>query len=817
MDVESIVKNMTLKEKCVILSGKNIWQTWDFPQRGIPSARLADGPHGLRRQTGSADHLGLNPSEKATCFPTVATVANSWDTDLAEEIGKAIGREAAAQGVNVLLGPGLNIKRNPLCGRNFEYFSEDPYLSGKMAAAYVSGIQQNGVAACPKHYAANSQELRRMSSNSVLDERTLREIYLTAFEIVVKEARPAALMSSYNEVNGEYANENPHLLRDILRNEWGFQGSVITDWGGSNDHVKGVLCGSTLEMPSPGLDSARQLIKAAEDGTVPEEIINRRVRELLHLISATQPAVSGPPDSFDEEAHHALARRAAAESIVLLKNEGSLLPLAQGTRVAVIGDFALKPRYQGAGSSLVNPTKLDFFTDCFDAVPWIPVGTEAGFMRNGAENETMQERAVALAGRADVVLLFLGLDETDEGEGKDRAHLRLPDNQTALFGAVEAANPNVAVILSAGSPVELPWANRAKAIVHCYLPGQAGACALSDVIAGKVNPSGKLSETMPLRYDDVPSRRYFPAIGRNAEYRESVYVGYRYYDKADIPVLFPFGHGLSYTTFAYSDLDANEKEIRFTLTNTGNRAGAEIAQFYVEKKDSVLFRPAKELKGFRKVFLEAGEAKRVVIPTDDKTFRVRNVKTNRWETEGGEYHILIGASSRSVRLRTVVCVKGVLETNPYGESSLPSYVSGDVRQVSDAEFEALMGRPLEKEEESQWIGSNDPLFLMRRAKSRLARFIYKLLSGRLEKSETAGTPNMNLLFVLNLTFRGIAKLTGGMVSGGMVAGLVRMVNGQFFSGMRAVIAGHFKNAKANKRMLAELLAAARADTDKPKV
>ena len=583
MDYANTIKKLNLEQKCALLSGAGTFTTRDCPKAGVPSITLSDGPNGVRKQAGTADHLGLNPSVPATCFPTAATVACSWDPALGEEIGRAMGEEAAAQEVAVLLGPGLNTKRSPLCGRNFEYFSEDPYLSGKLAAAYVRGIQSNDIAACPKHFAVNSQELRRMASDSVVDERTLRELYLTGFEIVVKEAHPKTIMSSYNLVNGTYANENAHLLQDILRRDWGFDGAVVTDWGGSNDHALGVKNGSTLEMPAPGGDAVRELLKAVETGKISESDVDARLDELLTLVLDTHAAVENHSRSFDADAHHALARRAAAESAVLLKNDGNLLPLAAGASVAVIGDFAETPRYQGAGSSAVNSIKVDTFLDCLKDSGLHSVGFAAGFDRQGKPDDAKKAEAVALAKKADTVLLCLGLDEIKESEGLDRADMKLADNQIELLQAVQQANPNTVVIVSAGASLETPWLAHCRALVYGALGGQAGAGAMADVLTGKINPSGKLAETWANTHADTPAKDNFAGAGRTVQYREGLYVGYRYYQTAGVPVAFPFGYGLSYTSFAYSELKADARSVTLTVTNTGSRAGAEIVQVYAAK------------------------------------------------------------------------------------------------------------------------------------------------------------------------------------------------------------------------------------------
>ena len=799
MKHQDLIAQMTLEEKCYLLSGKDFWQTRSVERLGIPNMTLSDGPHGIRKQAGEGDQLGLNPSLPATCFPTAAAIANSWDPALGEEIGEHLGAEAASQGVCVVLGPGLNVKRSPLCGRNFEYFSEDPYLSGKMAASYIRGIQKNGVSACPKHFAANSQELRRMASDSVMDERTLREIYLTGFEIAVKEGKAKSIMSSYNRINGVYANENPHLLQEILRDTWGFDGFVVSDWGGSNDHVEGVRAGSHLEMPTPGGDSDLELIDAVKSGRISQELLDRRVDELLDVILSTTKAVKpleGKP--FDVEKHHAMAARASEQSIVLLKNESNILPLKRGTKVAVIGEFAQKARYQGAGSSVVNPTRLDHAMDVIKNFDLDVAGFEPGYPRSGKGDPAMQAKAVELAKTADIVLLYIGLDEISESEGLDRSHMRLPQSQADLIEAVAAANPNVVAVMSAGSAVEMPWLDKCKALVHGYLCGQAGAASVLKVIMGQVNPSGRLAESYPVRYEDVSSAPYFPAKERNAEYREGLFVGYRYFETANVPVRFPFGFGLSYTTFEYSGLTVTDKEATFTLKNTGSMDGAEVAQLYVSKPDGDVFRPVKELKGFAKVFLKAGESKTVSIPLDDKAFRYFNVDTNRFETEGGEWTVMVGASCADIKLSGTVAVQGTGARSPYDKQRFAKYFSGGIKNVSDGEFEALLGRPIPDGHWSGMLGMNDALCQMYYAKGAVGRLAYKILTRLINKSIEKGQPNLNLLFNYNMPFRAIAKMTGGICTMEMAQGILTIVNGHFFKGLGAVIGGFFRSGKKRK-------------------
>lgn len=797
-----MIAKLSLEQKCALLSGKNTWQTQEYPKQGVPAAWLSDGPNGLRKQAGAADHLGLNPSVPATCFPTAATMANSWDPALGEEVGRALGEESAANRVNVLLGPGLNVKRSPLCGRSFEYFSEDPYLSGKMAAAYVRGIQANGVAACPKHFAANSQELRRMASNSVLDERTLRELYLTAFEIVVKEAHPKSIMSAYNKVNDIYANENHHLLVDILHKEWGFDGAVVTDWGGSNDHVEGVKNGSTLEMPSPGLGGARKLLKAVAEGSLTEQEIDLRVDEMLDLVLSTTAAMEKAPRKFDEKAHHELAQRAAAESIVLLKNEGGILPLKHGKKVTLIGDFALTPRYQGAGSSMVNPTKVDSLKDAMEAAELDMVGYCAGYERSGKPNKAYLDEAVSQAKMADVVILCIGLDESSESEGLDRTHIGIPAVQKQLLDAVTAVNPNVVAVVSAGSVIETDWVEKCKAVVHGYLGGQAGAGAMLEVLTGWQNPCGKLAETIPLRYEDTPAARYFPGRKQNAEYREGLYIGYRYYETANKAVRYPFGYGLSYTTFAYSDLKVNADKVTFTITNTGSVAGAEIAQLYVAKPDAAVFRPAKELKGFTKVFLKAGESKTVTIPLDDKTFRYWNVATDSWEVEGGSYQLLVGANVQDIRLTAEIALPGTGAPDPYAGKDLAHYRTAHVQEVPDAEFEALLGRSIP--EETTAIDRTMTLGELNHSRSPLCWLIAGVLTLLLRSGEKNGKPNLNILFQYNMPLRGLAQMTDGIIGEETVDGLVMEAKGFWVIGILRALVGLLQNYVANSRYQAKL-------------
>ena len=789
MKAHEQIKKLSLEQKAALLQGKTVWTTYSFEDADIPEIFLSDGPHGLRKQAGAADHLGLNASVPATCFPTAAGMANSWNLALAEELGCALGEEAAANNVHVVLGPGLNIKRSPLCGRNFEYFSEDPYLAGKMAAAYVKGIQANGVAACPKHFAVNSQELRRMAMNSVLDERTFREIYLTAFEIAVKEGKAKTIMSSYNMINGTYANENEHLLTDILRNEWGFDGFVVTDWGADNNHTEGVRAGSNLVMPAPGADCALGLIQDVKDGKIDESVLDKRLAELLGVVNSTFEAVAKAPKSFDADAHHAIARRCANESIVLLDNDG-ILPLSTDAKVAVIGDFAKTPRYQGAGSSQVNPTKLDNLYDCLVAAGVEIIAYAQGFdRRNPIPCQKMIAEATEVAKNAETVLLCVGLDEILESEGMDRLHIELSRSQQALIKAVCAANKNVVLVLSGGAPFVMPERETYRAAIHGYLGGQAGAGAMVDALLGKINPSGKLNESWPHSLEDVSSSPYFPSKERTAEYREGLFVGYRYFESAGVPVRYPFGYGLSYTNFTYSDIEVTPTDVSFTVANTGDSAGAEVAQLYVSCKNGSVYRPKKELKGFQKVFLAAGESQRVSIAFDDKTFRYFDTEENAWRVEDADYDICIARNASDVALSGVLHVAG----KKAKENAPTCYKNADIKAVSDADFEALLGHAIPDGKWSGEITENDALCQLYYAKGAFARFLCRILTSLKNKAEAKGKPNLNILFIYNMPTRAIAKFSNGMVSKKMTEDILFMFNGHFWRGLGRLVVDFFKN------------------------
>jgi beta-glucosidase len=784
LDYQKLIDQMTLEEKASLLSGQNFWNTKPIPRLGIPSIMLTDGPHGLRKQGGKADHLGLNKSIPSTCFPTASALANSWDPELLEQVGACLGKEAASEQVSVLLGPGLNIKRNPLCGRSFEYFSEDPLLSGKLAAAMIRGIQSQGVSACPKHFAVNSQETRRMVIDEVVDERALRELYLEGFRYAVCEGKPKTIMSAYNRVNGVYANENTYLLQDILYGEWGFDGAVVTDWGGENDRVAGLIAGNQLEMPSSAGLTDREVVEAVRKGKLDETLLDERIDQLLRLIFSVKPQEQRTAYSIDE--HHAFARDAARRSAVLVKNEGGVLPLGANTRVAVIGDFAKTPRYQGAGSSLIEPTKLECALDALKKTNLEVVGCEHGFRRLGGKSTRKLKRACALASRADIALVFLGLDEGSEAEGVDREHMRLRENQTELLRAIRKSCARVVVVLANGAPVEADWAADADAILLGYLGGQAGGGAIADLVTGKAAPSGKLAETYPERYTDVPSASNYPGKERTAEHRESIFLGYRYYDTARKPVRWPFGFGLTYTTFSYDQLVIQGNTVSCTVCNTGKRAGEEIVQVYISKRGSAVFRAEQELKGFARVSLEPGETKLVPILLDNHAFSFYHALNKQWAEEAGEYEIRVGASSRDIRLSKIVVRDGDCFELPNLEKELPHYFRGDIASVSDEEFSALLGRPLPAAnwDKSAPLGVLDTIG-QGSYKKGFARFLFRIVNlvrnwfFLIHKPVTAN----NIMFAMNLPYRALTRMTGGAIDLPMLDGILTMANGKFFGGL----------------------------------
>ena len=692
---------LTLEEKASLTSGADFWTTKAVERAGVPAMMLTDGPHGLRKQAGASDHLGLNESVPATCFPPAVALGSSWDAELAERVGEALGVESVIEDVAVILGPGINIKRSPLCGRNFEYFSEDPIVSGVMGAGLVRGIQSKGAGSSLKHFAANNQETDRLRSSSDVDPRPLREIYLRGFERVIKDAQPWTVMCSYNRLNGVYTSEDPWLLTTLLRDEWGFEGLVVSDWGAINDRVVGLPAGLDLEMPSSRGRTDAELVAAVRDGSLDEEYLDIAAGRILDLIRKVRAraAIAGP---LDAAAHHTLAREAAGRSIVLLRNEGGLLPLSPARQVAVIGAFAANPRFQGAGSSQINPTRLDSALDGIRAVAGDSVSYSAGFPLGSADTAdpvALRDEAVAAASAAEVAVLFLGVPAEEESEGFDRTHIDLPAAQLDLVDAVLAVNPNVVVVLSNGGVVALPFADRVPAILEGWLLGQAGGSATADVLYGAVNPSGKLTETIPLRLEDNPSYGNFPGELGHVRYGEGILVGYRWYDARKLEVAFPFGHGLSYTTFGYGDATASltasgDVVVTVPVTNTGSVAGREVVQVYTSLADSVVQRAPRELKGFAVVALEPDETTTVEVTLRRSELAYWDVRVDGWVVEGGEYVVEVGASSRDLRSRTSVLIEGESVELPLSLASSIDEVlehpkaGPALRAVIDAQFGA---------------------------------------------------------------------------------------------------------------------------------
>lgn len=702
--IKEVVEQLTLEEKAALCSGIDFWHTTPIPRMGIPPIMMADGPHGLRVESVESK-IGnvMQESVPATCFPPAVTLACTWDKKLASRVGAAIADEAKEQGVSTFLGPGVNIKRSPLCGRNFEYFSEDPYLSGEMAAAYINGAQETGVGTSLKHFAVNSQEHRRMVCSSEVDERTVREIYLTAFEIAVKKARPQTVMCSYNPINGVHASDNKRLLWDILREEWGYCGLVVSDWGAVNDRVAGIAAGLDLEMPGCNGINDKKIIAAIKDGTLSMEKLNQTVERILEYVLSCADRLSARIGHRANYArNHTLARKVAASGSVLLKNDGGILPLNSSADFLVVGQLAKKPRYQGSGSSQINPKRLESFCDYlknhdikFDYAP--------GYSDSMITFRDLIEAAAKKAVDKDYVLVFAGLTATEESEGFDRHDLKLSDAHNDLIDAIAEVNKNVVVVLAGGSPVEMPWLDKVKGVVNVYLGGEATGGAVYDVVFGAVNPSGKLAETYPLKLDDLLASKYYP-MGPNAvEYREGIYVGYRYYDKAKKDVLFPFGYGLSYTTFEYSNMKVSADKtdlaenitVSVDITNTGKVNGAEVVQLYVRDVESTVFMPEKELKGFEKIFLEVGETKTVSFELNKRAFAFYNTAVKDWTVEAGDFEILIGASSRDIRQKAVLSVETEKTEMPDYRAICPIYYDLEgVDAIPDEQFTALTGRPL---------------------------------------------------------------------------------------------------------------------------
>lgn len=693
MKYKEIIEKMTLEEKASLCVGKGLWYTNEIERLNIPSIMMADGPNGLRIELkNNRKELESPESKVAICFPTESTMANSWNKNLLHEMGKTIGNEAATEGVNILLGPGVNIKRSPLCGRNFEYFSEDPYLAGSLGIEYVKGVQENGVGVCVKHFAANNQEYNRRLINVVIDERTLREIYLKAFKMIVEESKPISIMSAYNKINGTYCSDNYKLITSILYKEFGFNGIVITDWSAEDNRVEGIKAGTAIEMPEGRANIKEQILGAVRSGELDENVLDNIIDKILTVIFKLVKNNSYKTYNKDED--HNLALKIAEDSVVLLKNEDKILPI-KDKKICVIGEFAISPRYQGAGSSKVKPYNLENAYDCFKELGYdieYSKGYERGVNNN---NEKLLKEAIEIAKNNNIVIIFAGLTELEEAEGLDRTNLDIPECQNKLINEISKVNNNVIVVLSNGAPITMPWKDKVKGIITGYLGGEAGARAIVNCLVGKVNPSGKLAETYPDRLEDTPCYNNFPGSDIVVEYKEAIYVGYRYYDKINKEVLFPFGYGLSYTDFQYTDLkikqDNTNIELNFKIKNIGTVKGKEIAQIYIAFKGENRFRPIKELKAFEKVELEAGEENEVKIYLDSKSFEYYDSDLKKWCVENGKYDILIGKSSRDIVLKETVEITSEITM----QNDVPEcYKTGKVQNVSDQDFEKIIKEKL---------------------------------------------------------------------------------------------------------------------------
>ena len=783
---------MTLEEKASLCSGLTFWKTKPIERLDVPSVWMSDGPHGIRKEKQNAGTNVMKPAETATCFPPAVTTASSWDTDLIEEVGSAIAEEAKALKVSTVLGPGVNIKRSPLCGRNFEYFSEDPFLAGRMGASFVHGVQKNGIGVSVKHFCANNQEYLRMSIDTLVDERALREIYLSAFEHIVKTEQPSTIMSSYNCLEGKHLTDHKRMLNDILRDEWGYEGIVVSDWGAMNDRVESIKAGNDLEMPGNKGMNDRHIIKAVQDGTLDEADLDKVVLRMLKFADKCKASeADDAPQNL--EAHHELARRAAEGGAVLLKNDNNALPINKDQSVAVIGALAKNLRYQGSGSSHINPPKTVSFLEAMDNAGQKYEYAEGYSLKGDGYKEKLIKEAVKVAKGKDVVLVFIGLTDAYESEGFDRKHINLPESHNILMEELAKVNENLIVVTACGSPIKVSkWVDKAKAILNVYLGGQAGGEATYNLVYGLVNPSGKLAETFPYRNHDNIVSRYFPMGPRTVEYRESIYVGYRYFDTANKQVQFPFGHGLSYTTFEYSDLtlssDAISENDGLTVTlkvkNTGDRAGAEVVQLYVQDVESTIFRPVKELKGFKKVFLEAGEETTVTFTLDSRSFAYYNVLINDWHVESGDFNILVGASSRDIRLTGTVNVTSANPDAPapdYREKANYYYsteAEAEKKRIPAEQFEYLYGKPLVENKPYERGEFTIDSSITQISCTGFGKFLYNLLVfGSQFVAIGTENPDMITQSVKDMPLRSFSGFTGGLVSQMSVDGIVDMCNG----------------------------------------
>lgn len=806
---KDLISQMTLKEKASLCSGKDFWHLKSIERLGLPEIMVCDGPHGLRKQNAENKKVGIGNSYPATCFPTAVTTACSWDRDLIYKMGQALAEECLQHGVSVLLGPGVNMKRSPLCGRNFEYFSEDPELAGEMGAAFIAGVQSKGIGTSLKHFAGNSQEMKRMTSNSIIDERALREIYLRAFEKAVKKSQPWTVMNAYNLLNGTYCSENDWLQNKVLRDEWGFKGAVVSDWGAVNDRVAGLNAGNDLEMPSSGGVNDAKIVEAVKCGVIDETTLDERVDKLIDII-LKGAANKKPGYKFDVKAHNLLSRQIAEQSMVLLKNDGNILPLkrVEGEYVAVIGAFADNPRYQGAGSSIINPTMIDSGRRAFNNSP-ISVKFADGYDRSGKrKNEDAYiTEACNLAKNASKAVVFIGLTDDYESEGFDRSTMKLPDGHNRLVEAVSRVNDNVIVVLEGGSPVEMPWADDVKAILNAYLGGQSVAPAIVDVLTGKANPCGKLAETYPVCLKDTPTSFRYPDSKEDVQYRESIFIGYRYYDKVERNVRFPFGFGLSYTSFEYSDIKLKKKnltkgegaKVTFTIKNTGDVAGSEIAQVYVAKPESKIFRAPKELKGFVKIHLDPGEEKKVSVELDDRAFTFWNTATEDWCVESGEYKILVGASSRDIRLEAVAKMKSEDDEAIVDlRESAGVYFDGDPARAREDDFKVIYGGEFKLAPEITSDSLNNSI---ERSKDKgLAKFIYNTVDLAMKPKGGVGS-SMITNTIMQTPIRNYVSMSNGLFTEDMADGLLKVFEGKDVAKGVGKIAKGVPNALVNLKSL----------------
>lgn len=774
--MEDRIKGLSVREKIGLCSGRDFWHTKGVPEAGIPEVMMCDGPHGLRKQIEDGEAMNGNRSVPATCFPAAVTSACGWDPELMEEIGEAIAKEAAANGVGLVLGPGANIKRNPLCGRNFEYFSEDPLLAGKLAAGFIRGVEGTGVSSCLKHFALNNQEYKRLSSDSVVDERTMREIYLAAFETAVKEGRPSAVMCAYNKVNGVHCSDNKKLLTDILRDEWGFEGLVVSDWGAMWDRIEAFKAGCDLNMPGGSAYMEAEARRAVKSGELDEKCVDRSAGRVARLaIRGNDPKLKGV--RADMEANYELARRAAAESAVLLKNEGGLLPLLSESEAVFIGHMARAARYQGSGSSHINPWRLKNVMDVCENVKFVP-GCDA----DGETTDELVAEAVEAAKSAKKAVIFAGLTDKYESEGFDREDMTMPSGQLRLIEAVAEANENTAVVLFCGSPVETPWVGKVKAVLYMGLPGEAAGDATADILFGRVSPSGKLAESWPVRYSDCVSSGYYAHGRRDAHYREGVYVGYRYYVSAGVKTRFAFGHGLSYTSFEYSGLEISGESVKCTVKNTGEVAGAEVAQLYITPPEGNIYRPKLELRGFEKVYLEPGESREIVFHLTDRAFAVWN---GGWVVPGGRYTVSVGSGSDDLRLSGTVDKPGTELDAP----RVPEWYFEPKGAPEQEDFEVLIGRKVTERTAKKGEFTMENSVLEMKDDSLVMKILYKYLVHSVGKN-IGVKDRTDPYYRMMISCTADSSLTNMKINGRMnnyvLEGLLEMANGHGIRGIRTM-------------------------------